>query len=63
MKKRKPTPKPRALINREGQTKRNAEGLAAAKLNGFDTLSAMVTYIKNQAKRGIVTVIKESETI
>jgi hypothetical protein len=38
--------------------KRKAELQAAAKLNGFETWSSMMTYIKNQALKGTVTIKK-----
>ena len=40
--------------------KRKAEMQAAAALNGFETWSGMMTYIKNQALQGKVTVNKNN---
>lgn len=40
--------------------KRKAEMQAAAALNGFETWSGMMTYIKNQALQGKVTVSKDN---
>jgi hypothetical protein len=40
--------------------KRKAEMQAAAALNGFETWSGMMTYIKNQALQGKATVSKDN---
>ena len=40
--------------------KRKAELQAAAGLNGFETWSGMMTYIKNMALQGKVTVSKDN---
>jgi hypothetical protein len=40
--------------------KRKAEMQAAARLNGFETWSGMMTYIKNMALQGKVTVSKDN---
>ena len=40
--------------------KRKAELQAAAELNGFETWSGMMTYIKNMALQGKVTVSKDN---
>lgn len=39
--------------------KRKAEMQAAARLNGFETWSGMMTYIKNMAMQGVVVVNKD----
>ena len=40
--------------------KRKAELQAAARLNGFETWSGMMTYIKNMALQGKATVSKDN---
>lgn len=42
--------------------KRKAEMQAAAALNGFETWSGMMTYIKNEALKGRVVVIKSRKS-
>ena len=42
---------------KQRQDKRKAELTEAAIINGFETWSGMLTYIKEQAKRGRVVVI------
>jgi hypothetical protein len=44
--------------NAEKSRKRRAELEEAAVLNGFDNWSAMLTYIKNEAKEGRKVILK-----
>ncbi len=56
--KKKPITPARRAANKRNTDKRKAESNVAAKINNFENYSEMMTFIKNEAKKGIAVVNK-----